>query len=61
MTEVLEPSEMLLVRIPVGTARAFIERTRKVVRAGRPVCPLCGRPMDPDGHACPKTNGHLKH
>lgn len=47
-----EPAEMLLVRIPVGTARAFVERTRQVVRAGRPTCPLCGRPVDPDGHVC---------
>lgn len=47
-----EPSEMLLIRIPVGTARAFVHRTRQVVRAGRPTCPLCGRPIDPDGHEC---------
>ncbi|NCT90417.1 DUF3090 family protein [Cellulomonas sp. APG4] len=53
--EPTEPSEMLLVRIPVGTARAFVERTRRVVRAGRPTCPLCGRPIDPDGHVCDLT------
>lgn len=47
-----EPSEMFVVRMPVGTARAFAERTRKVVGAGRPACPRCGRPMDPDGHEC---------
>ncbi|HEY0217313.1 MAG TPA: DUF3090 family protein [Cellulomonas sp.] len=48
-----EPTEALLLRLPVGTARAFAERTRQVVQAGRPDCPLCGRPMDPDGHVCP--------
>jgi uncharacterized repeat protein (TIGR03847 family) len=48
----VEPSEMLLVRIPVGTARAFVQRTRLVVRAGRPLCPRCGRPIDEDGHVC---------
>ena len=47
-----ELSEMLLVRIPVGTARAFAKRTREVVGAGRPACPLCGYPVDPDGHTC---------
>ncbi len=47
-----EPSEMLLVRMPVGTARAFVQRTRQVVRSGRPLCPLCGSPMDDDGHVC---------
>lgn len=45
-------TEMLLVRIPVGTARAFARRTREVVGAGRPACPLCGYPVDPDGHTC---------
>ncbi|WP_298455807.1 DUF3090 family protein [uncultured Cellulomonas sp.] len=50
--ESAEPSEMLLVRMPVGTARAFIERTRRVVGAGRPACPMCGRPVDEDGHVC---------
>ncbi|MDO5754418.1 DUF3090 domain-containing protein [Arthrobacter sp.] len=45
-------TEMLLVRIPVGTARAFAMRTREIVGAGRPTCPLCGYPMDADGHIC---------
>ncbi|WDF31845.1 DUF3090 domain-containing protein [Arthrobacter agilis] len=44
--------EMLLVRMPVGTARAFAQRTREVVGAGRPICSLCGQPIDPDGHIC---------
>ena len=26
--------------------------------SGRPICPYCGQPMDPDGHFCPKRNGH---
>ncbi len=45
-------SEMLLVRMPVGTARAFAKRTREVVGAGRPACPLCAYPVDADGHVC---------
>ncbi|MEC5199313.1 putative repeat protein (TIGR03847 family) [Arthrobacter sp. PL16] len=44
--------EMLLVRMPVGTARAFAKRTREVVGAGRPICVLCGYPIDADGHVC---------
>ncbi|HLT82934.1 MAG TPA: DUF3090 domain-containing protein [Phototrophicaceae bacterium] len=47
-----EPEEALVVRIPVGAARAFAQRTREVVEAGRPLCPRCGEPMDPDGHTC---------
>ncbi|MFZ7086813.1 DUF3090 domain-containing protein [Curtobacterium sp. RRHDQ10] len=45
-----EPPEMLVVRIPVGTARAFAKRTLEVVGAGRPICATCGEPIDPDGH-----------
>jgi uncharacterized repeat protein (TIGR03847 family) len=47
-----DAAEMLLVRMPVGTARAFAKRTREIVGAGRPACPLCGYPMDADGHTC---------
>ncbi|TQJ61012.1 putative repeat protein (TIGR03847 family) [Arthrobacter sp. SLBN-83] len=47
-----EVPEMVLVKMPVGTARAFTKRTREVVGAGRPLCPLCGHPMDADGHIC---------
>lgn len=45
-------TEKLLLRMPVGTARAFAKRAREVVAAGRPLCPLCGEPIDPDGHIC---------
>jgi uncharacterized repeat protein (TIGR03847 family) len=36
----------------------FVRHAIEVVMAGRPACPLCGRPMDPDRHVCPKSNGH---
>ncbi|MGM9473409.1 DUF3090 domain-containing protein [Pseudarthrobacter sp. YS3] len=45
-------TEMLLVRMPVGTARAFSRRTLEIVGAGRPTCSLCGFPIDADGHIC---------
>lgn len=44
--------DMLLLRLPVGASRAFARRAREVVGAGRPACPLCGYPVDPDGHTC---------
>lgn len=47
-----EESEVLRVRMPVGTARAFTKRTHEVVGAGRPICVVCGYPMDADGHVC---------
>ena len=39
-------------------AAALVRRGWDLVRAGRPACPLCGNPMDPEGHSCPRTNGH---
>lgn len=37
---------------------AFGIQGMKIVAQGRPTCPLCGHPMEPDGHICPATNGH---
>jgi uncharacterized repeat protein (TIGR03847 family) len=39
-------------------AAAFAIRATQLVEAGRPPCPLCGLPLDPSGHDCPRTNGH---
>ena len=39
-------------------AAAFAVRATSLVEAGRPPCPLCGLPLDPTGHQCPRTNGH---
>jgi uncharacterized repeat protein (TIGR03847 family) len=36
------------------------EHAQQVVARGRPICPNCGRPIDPEGHLCPKSNGHRK-
>lgn len=38
--------------------KALADRIVEVCAAGRPVCPLCGVPMDPAGHACLRSNGH---
>ncbi|MEY2849498.1 MAG: hypothetical protein RI885_2165 [Actinomycetota bacterium] len=53
----VEPPEVLLVKMPVGTARAFAMRTREIVGAGRALCPFCGDPIDPDGHTCILADG----
>ena len=52
-----EPDEVFLVRIPAGTARAFVKRAEQVLGAGRPDCPFCGNPVDPEGHLCVRANG----
>src|SRR5690349_3302084 len=55
--EETEPTEVFVVRIDAGHARAFVERAAKVVGAGRPDCPFCGQPIDPEGHLCVRANG----
>lgn len=52
-----EPDEIFLVRLTAGGARAFVVRARSVVGAGRPDCPFCGNPIDPEGHLCVRANG----
>jgi uncharacterized repeat protein (TIGR03847 family) len=46
----------------LGATRAQIaalaRKGAELVEAGRPPCPLCGYPLDPEGHSCPRTNGH---
>jgi len=48
-------------RITRGQAAAFVERANELMKAGRPSCPICSRPMDPEGHVCPRSNGHVQH
>jgi uncharacterized repeat protein (TIGR03847 family) len=38
--------------------RAFVLHALAIVEEGRPLCQLCGLPMDADGHLCPASNGH---
>ena len=38
--------------------RKLARHAAVLIAAGRPLCVLCGRPIDPEGHFCPKRNGH---
>lgn len=40
-------------------AEALVPHIEEVVQAGRPICGNCGQPIDPEGHFCPKRNGHV--
>jgi uncharacterized repeat protein (TIGR03847 family) len=44
------------VQLTRDTAAAFCTRARELVAAGRPTCRWCGRPVDRDGHLCPRMN-----
>ena len=49
--------DLLRVLMTPDTARTFVARAARIVAAGRPPCPLCGAPLDPQGHICPRRNG----
>jgi hypothetical protein len=50
--------DVLRVRVTAAAARSFVKRAAEVVASGRPPCPLCGQPLDKQGHICPRNNGH---
>jgi uncharacterized repeat protein (TIGR03847 family) len=56
--EISDDLDRLRVRLTPQGVRDFIDRARRVVAAGRPPCPLCGQPLDPAGHLCPRHNGY---
>jgi uncharacterized repeat protein (TIGR03847 family) len=53
-----EESSVARFSITLEQAAAFAITATGLVEAGRPPCPLCGLPLDPSGHDCPRTNGH---
>lgn len=55
-----QAGEMFVVRISLADARDFVARAQAVVEAGRPSCPFCLQPMDPEGHICPRANGYRR-
>lgn len=57
---VAEEQEATVARVAISPeqAAAFAIRATRLIEAGRPPCPLCGLPLDPSGHDCPRTNGH---
>ncbi|HTX93237.1 MAG TPA: DUF3090 domain-containing protein [Anaerolineales bacterium] len=55
-----DPEEAAVVRFWCSRtqARQLAAWSKTVVERGRPICPQCGQPMEPEGHFCPKKNGH---
>jgi uncharacterized repeat protein (TIGR03847 family) len=52
--------DRLVVRLTPGAAREFVRRSQALVAAGRPPCPFCQQPLDPQGHVCPRSNGYRR-
>jgi len=61
LTEEDEPESAAQIRF--WATRSQIRKLARwgveVANRGRPVCVQCGQPMEPEGHFCPKKNGHL--
>jgi uncharacterized repeat protein (TIGR03847 family) len=53
-----EGPDALRVFLSPVQAKAFADRAERVVSAGRPPCPLCAEPLDPEGHVCVRLNGY---
>ena len=60
LSDAVEGPDALRVHLTAGSVRAFVRRAQRVVAAGRPPCPLCSLPLDPEGHVCPRQNGHRR-
>lgn len=58
--EAARASEVFVVRITPDECREFAARAEAVVSAGRPACPFCAQPVDPEGHICPRANGYRR-
>ncbi|MCE1178712.1 MAG: DUF3090 domain-containing protein [Micrococcales bacterium] len=56
-----EPAgQSLRVVLDPAQAASFAARCRSLAAAGRPACPFCGGPLDPEGHICPRANGYRR-
>lgn len=58
--ESMEARTAVRVVLSPAVAREFARRTLSLVTAGRPPCPFCGGPLDPNGHVCPRSNGYKR-
>ncbi len=53
-----EEASKVTVRITKELAGTLAIQGTELIEAGRPTCPLCGFPIEPEGHPCPRTNGY---
>jgi uncharacterized repeat protein (TIGR03847 family) len=44
--------------ITMAQAEVLSAEALRICAAGRPRCFLCGLPINPEGHVCPRSNGH---
>jgi uncharacterized repeat protein (TIGR03847 family) len=51
--------DLIRVRLSPADIRAFVARAARVIAGGRPLCPRCGQPLDPQGHICTRPTAYL--
>ncbi|MHB8377240.1 MAG: DUF3090 family protein [Dehalococcoidia bacterium] len=58
----VEDQDEPTLRVDVTPAQSAALGTQldEIIAGGRPMCPLCGLPAEPAGHACVRSNGHSK-
>ena len=44
--------------VTLEMAQGLSKEALEICAAGRPRCFLCGRPINPEGHVCVRSNGH---
>ena len=54
-----DDSDVVRVHMTPRGAMAFARRALDVGAAGRPPCPFCGQPLNPEGHICARRNGFM--
>lgn len=54
-----DESDVVRVSLTPRKALAFAKRALDVIAAGRPPCPFCGQPLNPEGHICARRNGFM--
>jgi uncharacterized repeat protein (TIGR03847 family) len=52
--------DLVIATLQINQVKGFCERAKMVVSAGRPACPFCSLPVDPNGHLCPRANGYRR-
>src|SRR5688572_17280796 len=43
--------------VSLGQGRVLVQTIERVIAGGRPICPLCGSPIEPEGHMCRSRTG----
>ncbi len=55
-----EEATAVRVRLTPRQGASLASQMEEIIVGGRPICPLCWAPIDPEGHVCVKSNGHSR-